>query len=222
MLLATIPAHFAANLAQGSSLAFCTAAASAGGLSALTGSQGLRALGFDRSLASPRDLLALVLVGAVASPAIAAFAGATSLAVGGLVAWGEWPRALREWWIGDGMGVLLVAPPILLAERDAWILSRAGRAEALAASATLLLVSLAVFGSWLPLATTHYPLSFAVLPVLLWAAYRLEPFGAACASLLVAGVATGATLGGLGPFAGVSRDESIYLMWAFLAVASLT
>src|SRR5262249_20330812 len=112
---------------------------------------------------------------------------------------------------------------VLLAEQGSRLLSGDGRAvEASAAGATLLLVSLAVFGSWLPLHTAPYPLSFAVLPVMLWAAYRLEPLRAVSASSPVACVALRATLVGLGPFAGVSRDESIFLMWTFLAVASLT
>src|SRR5262245_7946111 len=223
MLIATIPAHFVANLAQGSSPAFSAAAASAGALAAWCGASGLRRLRFDPTFASLRDVLAFAGVGVVASPALAALAGATSLAMSDAVAWSAWPSALVKWWIGDGMGVLLVAPLVLLAERGARLLSGGGRAvEAAAAGASLLLVSLAVFGSWLPLHTAPYPLSFAVLPVMLWAAYRLEPFGAVSASFLVACVALRATLVGLGPFAGVSRDESIFLMWTFLAVASLT
>jgi signal transduction histidine kinase len=224
MLAATVPAHFAANLAEGSPAGFCAAAAAAGALSAWSGAQALRQLGFDPSFATLRDLLAFTAVGVVASPALAALVGATGLAASGLVVPSEWPRAFAQWWIGDGMGVLLVTPLLLLAGRGRERLAGSGRAaaEAAALGATLLLVSLAVFGAWHPLATAHYPLSFAVLPVVLWAAYRFGPLGAASASFLVACVALWGTLDRAGPFAGASRDESIYLMWTFLAVASLT
>jgi signal transduction histidine kinase len=221
MLFATVPAHFAANFAQGSSVDFSAAAAAAGALAAWSGARGLRRLRFDPSFASLRDVLAFAVVGAVASPALAAFVGATGLAASGVVAWSAWPGAFARWWIGDGMGVLLVAPPLLLAERGVWILSGSRRgAEAAALAAALLLVGIAVLGPWHLLSTAQYPLSFAVLPVMVWAAYRLEPFGAASASLLVAGVALWGMLGRAG--AGGSRDEAIFLMWAFLAVASLT
>jgi PAS domain S-box-containing protein len=83
-------------------------------------------------------------------------------------------------------------------------------------------VGIVVFGGLLPAELRSYPLSFVVLPVVVGAAYRLGPAGAAGASFLVACVALLGTLRGAGPFAGTARDASIILMWAFLGVTSTT
>jgi diguanylate cyclase (GGDEF)-like protein len=59
------------------------------------------------------------------------------------------------------------------------------------------------------------------LPFLLWAALRFEPREAAAALLLLAGVAIRGSLWGYGPFVRPSQNESLLLLQAFMAVASV-
>jgi signal transduction histidine kinase len=119
------------------------------------------------------------------------------------------------------MGALVVAPALLLASGARQLLAdRREWPTVIGIGALLLVVSLIVFGGLLP--GRSYPLSFVVLPVLVLAAYRLGPAGAASASLLVACVALFGTLENEGPFSGGTRDASIALMQGFLGVASVT
>ena len=221
MLLATVPAHFAANLAVGSGAGFAAAAAAAGAIEAGSAAWLLGRAGFDRSFASLRAIAVFLAIGVIAAPILAASIGATALAASGRLPASGWASAFHGWWIGDGMGALVVAPALLLADRTRRLL--ADPREALAAAgvaALLVLASLVVFGGLLP--TRSYPLSFIVLPVLVLAAYRFGPAGAAGSTLLVACLALLGTLRGAGPFSGGSRDASLALLQAFLGVASVT
>jgi signal transduction histidine kinase len=221
MLVATVPAHFAANLSVGSGAGFAAAAAAAGALEAASAAWLLRRMRFDLAFASLRDVAAFLSIGVIAAPALAASIGATALAASGRIAGGEWATAFHPWWIGDGMGALVVAPALLLAGRIGQLLADPREAFApIGVGALIVLVCLVVFGGLLPV--HGYPLSFVVLPVLVLAAYRFGPAGAAGATFLVACVALLGTLRGAGPFSGGSRDVSIALMQAFLGVASVT
>ena len=92
-------------------------------------------------------------------------------AIGGLVAtsWGtgdEWFPIAGRWWLGDAIGVLVVATPIL-----AWLHPPrfAPRQDALLIAATTASAMAIVL---VPALAWHHPLVYAVLPVLMWAAVR--------------------------------------------------
>src|SRR5262249_54569646 len=72
-----------------------------------------RLVGFRNSLTRLKDVLGLVVLAAGVSTTVSATLGVTSLCLGGVQ---EWPRAWalwRLWWLGDAMGVLVVAPVLL-------------------------------------------------------------------------------------------------------------
>lgn len=52
--------------------------------------------------------------GAIVGPLISAFMGVTSLAISGFLPWGDYLTAFFTWWVGDGVGALLIAPAILV------------------------------------------------------------------------------------------------------------
>jgi len=222
MLLAIVPAHLLAHLGAGLLPSFAVAAAVVAGVQSTAAAWLLGRVGFDRSLASPRDLIAFVLVGVLAGPALGAALGSAGLGATGQISWSELPGMLRLWWIGNGVGVLVVAPLLLLADR----LRRAVEAKSSAVevpliAGALVLVCYAVFGPWPGLGAANHPISFAVLPVVVWAVYRFGPAGAAVANLLVAVFAVWGTLGGTGPFVHEPRQEGILFTWAFLSVTSV-
>jgi integral membrane sensor domain MASE1 len=59
-----------------------------------------------------RDVFRLALT-AIVSPTIAASVGVTALSVGGVTARSGTARGWLVWWLGDAMGVLVVAPLLL-------------------------------------------------------------------------------------------------------------
>jgi integral membrane sensor domain MASE1 len=68
-------------------------------------------LGLDRL----RDVMALLTLGALISPIVAATIGTTTLSLAHVKAWSGVATALAVWWIGDAMGILIAAPLVLAA-----------------------------------------------------------------------------------------------------------
>ena len=68
---------------------------------------------FQITLDRIKDVLALIALAAVLSTAVSALIGATAVFGGGLMPIAEYGAAFLKWWLGDMMGVLVVAPPLL-------------------------------------------------------------------------------------------------------------
>ncbi len=176
----------------------------------------LRRVGFRRRLDRLRDALAIVLLGALASMLVSATVGAGTLAASGAITPAELPTAWAVWWTGDAMGVLVVTPFLLalpLLSDGTW---RARQwLEGVAALATTGLVS--VWASFSQLA-----ILVLVLPVVGWAAWRLQLRGAAPAALVASVVTTWAAAHHRGPFEGQTLLEQMVSLQAFNACVALT
>ena len=127
------------------------------------------------------------------------------------------------WWVGDGLGMLIVAPVIITGVRAA---KRRRFEQRPAYEAALMLVALAAvsqltLGPAQPWATGLGP--FATFPLLLWAGLRFGPAGAASATFVVAAIATWNAALHLGPFAGGSLPafDTVMETYTYLTVASL-
>jgi integral membrane sensor domain MASE1 len=185
-------------------------------LEALAGTYLLRSVArFRTSLRRVRDVLALVVLGAVVSTLVAATIGVASLRVGDAVSTDALGSTFRVWWLGDMGGDLLVAPFVLLvighwreARWDRWLEG-------------LLLLAVLAGISALALARSE-PLAYVVFPLLIWAALRLGPHGAATANLIVAVIAVAYTANGHGGFVEGTRDDSLLLSQTFMGVAAVT
>lgn len=119
--------------------------------------------------------------------------GLVGAAVGALSAGAWWPGELLRWWAGDGLGVLVAGAPILLWPRQAQIIRARGAEMALVLA---VMAGLSVAAFWATL-----PPSLLVLPVLAYAAFRLDVIGAALASAVLAVAANYLTAAGRGSFA---------------------
>jgi integral membrane sensor domain MASE1 len=185
-------------------------------LEALTGAWLLRRVArFDTALRRVRDVLALVLFGAVLSTLVAAVIGVASLRLGDRVAVDDLGSTFRVWWLGDMGGDLLVAPFVLLWVGH-WRRAVLNRTfEALA-----LLLALGAI-SWLVF-TRSDPLMFLVFPFLIWAALRLGLHWTASANMVVAAIAVAFTANNRGPFVSGGEDESLLLAQTFTSVAAVT
>jgi PAS domain S-box-containing protein len=166
-------------------------------------------------------------VGAVAR--LLFVAGGAALLAGmvgaiGTVALGSaysYPVIVGKWAVGDGLGMLAVAPSIV------WLRDREGRRtllgpEPIALVATVAALTTLIFLSgdvaWDPV------LPYLVLPPLVWAAVRFCVVGAAVTSLVAAMIANSATAVGQGPFAyaELTDDVAIVMLQFFLATATVT
>ncbi|PYP49185.1 MAG: sensor histidine kinase, partial [Gemmatimonadetes bacterium] len=149
-------------------------------LEALAGSYALRRLpGFRLSLGSVRDALALIVFAAVLSTIVSATIGVTSLHLGAVVARGSVVETWRAWWLGDAIGALLVAPPILVWASARRPLLRPQRMpEAAALAVSVLVASLFVF--LVPTAThsAAFAQAYVFFPIMIWAAIRFGQCGA--------------------------------------------
>jgi diguanylate cyclase (GGDEF)-like protein len=167
------------------------------------------------------DLFKLVACALLATT-VSATIGITSLAAGGFAPRADLGWIWLTWWLGDSVGAVLFAPPLLLWTADPRVRWRPRRAlEALALGVCLVLVGLSVFGGLAPDALRNAPLEFVSIPVLVWAAFRFGRREAATAILTMAGMAIWGTLHGFGPFARPTRNESLLLLQAFTGVSAV-
>ena len=159
------------------------------------------------------DVLALVACAVVAAVVSAAF-GPVSLLLGDVISADELGQVFRTWALGDAAGVLVVAPVVLT-----WAgagLRAIQRRELVEGTVVLaVLVALAEL-------TPQRDVPYIVFPVLLWAAVRLGPRGAATAVLVVCSITVWNTAQNDGPFVRDSVTDSLLATQLFIAVSALT
>ena len=214
---------FAANATTGAPITVAVFAAIGNPLAAVIGATLLgRARHFDRSLERVRDVIALSVYGALIAPVASATIGVAGLLLtnviqreGALAAW-------LTWWGGDAMGVLLVAPLILVwSARPPKLVSKERALEAVALVAITALAVFLVFSGLLPDPVTA-PLMYAAFPLLTWAALSFEQRGAATGAVVISALAVWWTSRGTGPFARETLGPSLAHLNAFMGVAALT
>jgi PAS domain S-box-containing protein len=173
----------------------------------------LRLVGERPALERVREVFALVGCAAIGT-AISASFGTTSLRLGNVIPSGDFGEVWRTWWLSDLSGALVVAPPILTwATRG---LSPFTRRDLLEGTALLaLLVLLAELPS-------QRDVPYVVFPVLIWAALRFGPRGAATAVLVVSSLTVWNTAHNAGPFVRDSITDSLLSSQLFIAAAALT
>jgi signal transduction histidine kinase len=159
------------------------------------------------------DVVAFVACAFVAAIVSAAF-GPTSLRLGGVIPADELGRVFRTWTLGDASGVLVVAP-VLLTWATAGLDGIRRRHLVEGVVVVVLLAVLAV----LP---PQRDVPYIVFPVLLWAALRFGPRGAATAILVVCSITVWNTAHTDGPFLRESLTDSLLATQLFIAISALT
>jgi signal transduction histidine kinase/integral membrane sensor domain MASE1/CheY-like chemotaxis protein len=214
---------FAANLTTNEPAAVAFSIAAGNTLEALAGAWLLRrVLGFDNSLERIRDVVGLVVLAAAVSTALSATIGVVTLCLAGMQPWSSFRLLWSEWWLGDALGDLLVAPALLTWSswrRNRWPATR--MAEAAAVFGSLLVVATGIFGGRIA-ASAHHPLEYTVFPLLIWLALRFGQAGTALAILLTSTVAISGTVAGFGPFGGGPPHTSLVLLQVFNGVMAAT
>lgn len=171
-----------------------------------------------RRLSSPRGaltplsaLVGFVVFGVLAGPLVGGTIGSlgTVLFADGVAAT-VWPKYV----VGDGLGVLVVAPILLTLTERAVARSRR-EAFLLALSATV--VTVLVFRNWD--VAWDVTLPYLILPFLMWASLRFGLRGAAWIAFIVANIANWSTATGYGPFAiAGGMEHATTLLQVFLGI----
>lgn len=163
-------------------------------------------------LRTRRDLTKFLVGAAAAGPLVGGLIGATVSAVGNNAAWIE---TVLHWWAGDGIGVLVVGAPILLWAKQSHILRSRPTETAIVLGVTAVLSLTALW--W------QAPVALPLLPVMVWAALRLDVIGAALAGAVVAFTVNYMTGSGRGAFKELDLAEPARLAMTqvFIAVMVL-
>ena len=160
-----------------------------------------------------RDVLALVVCAAIGTLISASF-GVVSLRLGDVISASEFGSVFRTWWLADFSGALVVAPLALVwAARRSWHLPRWQIAEA------VLLLALLIVLIEVP---SQPDVPYIVFPMLIWAALRFGPVGAATSLAIVSSLTVWNTAHGSGPFVRTTLTHSLLASQLFVAVAALT
>ena len=165
--------------------------------------------GRSPDLRERRDFGVFLAGACMIGPAVGGLIGGAVLA---FLRTGEWPADAFHWAAGDGIGVLVVAPPILLWRLQSDVLRSRPVESAIVLISTGVLSAVAF--------SVQAPPAMLVLPILAWAAFRLDMIGAALAGLIMAFTGNLITRFGVGMFADVdvSPTTRLALSQIFIAV----
>jgi two-component system CheB/CheR fusion protein len=213
---------FVVNATADEPLATAAGIAIGNTLEAVTAALLLARFRFRRALERMRDVLVFVLLAVLASTTVAATVGVISLCAGGVQPWPAFVDLWVTWWIGDAMGVLIVAPLILV-----WVTEPPhewGRARILEGAillAALIAVSALIFRT----PEAHHAgtlMPYQIFPFVIWGALRFRLIGATTVTFVAAALAIWSTVGGHGPFALRTAHESLIMLQLFEGVLATT
>jgi diguanylate cyclase (GGDEF)-like protein len=223
---AILAGAFLVNLTTAGSLLTSIGIAAGNTLEGVTGCYLVsRFAGGQRAFEKAQNVFKFALFAGMIGTAVSATLGVTTLALGGFAAWSRYAAIWLTWWLGDGVGAVVVTPLLILwwqNPRLDW--TRRQVVELVFLFSGLLLTGQIVFGGLFHAALKDYPFEYLCIPFLIWAAFRFGRRKSATATCLLAAIATWGTLRGFGPFARESQNTSLLLMQTFMgimAVASL-
>ena len=172
-------------------------------------------IGFRRLV----DVLAFVLIAAVGCTILSATVGTVTLCAAGAQPWSQFAALWFDWWLGDALGALIVAPPILtLASLPRFTAKDVVRFAAFVGSAVI--VTDLVFGRMMGLGAR--PLEYVVFPLMIAAAVAGGPPLTSVVVLTSSAVTIWNTVRGAGPFAGADIHHELVLLQTFTGVLATT
>ncbi len=127
---------------------------------------------FNASLRSTRDFLRLIYLAAALSPAVCAVIGVGTLLGWQRIAAADLGTAAAQWWMGDALGMVLVAPLILIWRQPPRLQSLRS-AEAAALLGVSFLLGQVIFLDWFHEAFGPLRLGYWMFLMIFWVAVRL-------------------------------------------------
>ena len=189
------------------------------------GSRLLHRCGMHCRLDRRQDLLAFLAIAVVATSSLTALNGAGQLWLAGKLPAERWLNGWLYWWLGDAIGTLIVAVPLLTFSwrRDLPVLKGWRLLETGVLLSLLLALAFLLFFSErrIALPLTASPLLFLPFLLLSWIAIRAGLGPASLAALLVSIIAAIGTLDGLGGFSLGNPHQNLLMLWSYMATLSV-
>jgi diguanylate cyclase (GGDEF)-like protein/PAS domain S-box-containing protein len=176
---------------------------------------------FDRALPTLNDYLRLLLLGGCAASMVSALIGTMALWWQGVIGINDYAAGFLSWWLGDTLGVLLLAPPCLLwwrRERDDLVI----RWHEIAALAALVFVGgQMVFMRWFAEGTQAIPRGYWMFFFVFVAAIRLPPRWTALMLMMTAVQGVLGAYFGIGYFSTDQMTGVTANYWFYMVTLSL-
>ena len=175
-----------------------------------------RVVRFEHHIDRVRDALALTVLAGVGSTLISATFGTTALALLTGVPWTRYTVVWRTWWLGDTVGVLVVAPVLLtwaLAPTRRWT-ARRWLEGALLLAVAVVSVGAVFAGFWERL--------YIIGPLVIWAALRFGQRGTSLLILVISTLGVIGTANGHGPYIRSSPNDSLLALQTFIGFTAAT
>lgn len=215
-------AQFTNSVIIGMSPALAAITAVGSSAMALFGASLLHRAQFHPALGRVRDVLSFFVLGVVVSPLVSAFVGTTSFFFAGLLHQQTYPFHLFTWWVGDAIGILIVAPVLFVWTKTP--LEKLVRRRVLEEALLALLLCITagvVFGGGIG-GRSFYPLAYLVFPFFVWGALRFNLRFIVTLMLLTATVAIIQTSREYGSFSQTMVWNSVLFLWAYITTMAVT
>jgi signal transduction histidine kinase len=221
---------FAINLYAGAPLWLASCIAIGNTLEAVLGAYAMRKLvRFRDRLSGLSQVVGLIVLASLLSTLVAATIGSLGLLLAAKVSPGGWSEAWRTWWLGDSLGILIIAPLLLTIPGSSvagirwsrWLEVLGLIAFTIASCSIVFLTGPSAFTTD-DLRSQVPALPYLTFPPLIWAAIRFGLPGAARAIVGVSGFAIYGTFVGSGPFVHETLGQSLLAVQTFLGVAAIT
>ncbi|MDP8935557.1 MAG: MASE1 domain-containing protein, partial [Cyanobacteriota bacterium] len=194
-------------------------------LQAWAGTYLLQRINFSAGLDRLKDVLGIVGLAALGSTLINSTIGSIVVCLSGLSSWSNFGTIWGTWWVGDAMGILLVAPLLLTWQQLPKVSTHRKKiAEGAIWLLLLLAVGWLVFCSRTRAAYARYPLEYLPFPLVVWAAFRFGQRYTALSNLILCGFAIWGIARKSGPFLkhASSIPQALLSLQAFIAVIAVT
>ncbi|MDE2223277.1 MAG: PAS domain S-box protein [Candidatus Omnitrophica bacterium] len=126
------------------------------------------------------------------------------------------------WWLGDLVGVLIIAAPFLTFHKREWKINRKNALEAFFIFLVIVGVNAGIFMGRFPEYGFYSHVTYLILPFAIWATYRFGFPGATVSVLTTSVIAVLGSLWHLGPFIGERLTEDLVIVQCFIGVISVT
>ncbi|HWQ90972.1 MAG TPA: MASE1 domain-containing protein, partial [Clostridia bacterium] len=172
------------------------------------------------ALEQTQTVLVFVALGVLTSTAVGATITTSAIVLAQPVLWSESVTIWIFRWLASMVGALALAPALMAwktADAPLPPPSSKRRVELVLMLVLLTLICVIAFTDWI-IDLTGTPVSFLVLPIPLWVAFRFGRRGTTGVILIIVTVAIACTLAGQGPFHSTSFPTSLVLLQNFIAV----
>ncbi|MBW8369750.1 MAG: EAL domain-containing protein [Thiobacillus sp.] len=167
---------------------------------------------FSRTLDYVSSVAKFALVAAPLGCAVSALTGVLSLHFFGSLSADMLLRGLWVWWLGDLLGVYLIAPVLLTASRwDLLPTNKGARLEGLVLVLGMMALTLVMMEYVEPLRPAEIVL-FVMMPAVLWAALRFSVTGASLAIFLAAIIVMGVAVVSYGGITSATTPRDVFAL----------